>query len=97
MYFNLKNPKKTLEKSGYNMQGISNQFRRHITAYSWFHCYIEPDGKGIKIHIDTASQNKQAKDLYKKGHSTVQKSNEIKKEIKRIKNNLSLLEKFFRY
>lgn len=84
MYFYDKNPYKLLQDAGYQMVGISNVFRRHIDELSWFHCFIQPDRKGVKIHFDWVKNNSCIKQRYSR-HQTKQKGKNISNEIERIK------------
>jgi hypothetical protein len=83
MYFYDKNPYKLLQEAGYQMVGKSNVFRRHIDDLSWFHCFIQPDKKGVKIHFDWVKNKDCIKQRYSR-HQTKQNGKNIANEIERI-------------
>jgi pyruvate-formate lyase len=84
MQIYLKDAKKTLARAGYEMQGESNSFKRHVKVNEWFHAYVSTTYDDVvSIHYDISKQEDIGL-LYKK-HKTNQGHESLRGEVHRIR------------
>jgi hypothetical protein len=74
-----------LDKAGYEEVGKGLVFRRFLTETIWFHAIIQPDKKGIKIHLDIAKKKLPERKTKFQYHSSQHRTPPVMAEVDRIK------------